>query len=119
MSDHLSASERRELRERLERDRDELGRGLTGATKSAKPVDLDQPIGRVSRIDAIQQQQMAQEQRRRLRLRLQRTEAAIVAFDEDAYGSCNGCDEPIPYRRLKARPETPLCLTCQSGSEHR
>lgn len=80
-------------------------------------VDLDQPIGRLSRIDAIQQQKMAQEQRRRIELRRGQIRQAIGWIEEQAYGFCRRCEEPIGFRRLKARPESPFCLACRSAIE--
>ena len=90
---------------------------LAAARDGARPVDLDLPIGRLSRMDAVQQQSMAAANRRRLELRLQQIAAAPVAHAEGDYGCCRGCDEPVGYRRLKARPETPFCVDCQGVKE--
>ena len=45
--------------------------------------------------------------------------AALKAFDDDSYGDCRTCGEPIGYKRLKSRPEAPFCLACQSARERR
>ena len=49
-------------------------------------VTLDQPIGRLSRMDAMQQQKMAQAQRGRLRVRLSQIAVALRSFADDEYG---------------------------------
>lgn len=87
------------------------------AKEEARPVDLDLPIGRISRMDAMQQQSMAVANRRSLELRLQQIAAALAAHAEGDYGYCRTCDETIGYPRLKARPETPLCVECQGAKE--
>ncbi|MFT5430789.1 MAG: DnaK suppressor protein [Myxococcota bacterium] len=92
---------------------DQLRLSKTGS----KPVELDTAFGRVSRIDAIQQQQMAKAARRSQDIRLRQTEAALSALARDEYGECRACEEPIGYRRLKAQPETPLCVACRSATE--
>ncbi len=97
-----------ELRAELERD-----------TDSADIVDLDQPMGRLSRMDALQQQKMAQAQRRRIRLRLGQIDQALVAVADDEYGDCRICGEPIGFRRLQVRPEAPLCIGCTEAAERR
>ncbi len=94
-----------------------LRQDLANARKSASTVDLDAPIGRLSRMDALQQQKMAEAANRRLELRLQQIESALSRVATDDYGYCVSCDEEIEARRLQARPETPLCLTCQSARE--
>ena len=85
--------------------------------EGAKPVDVDEPIGRISRGDAMQQQQMARATKQKNQLRLQQCEVALKAADNGEYGYCRMCEEPIGYKRLKARPETPFCLACQTNRE--
>ena len=76
-------------------------------------VELDQgAVGRVSRVDAIQQQQMAEAQRRRNELRLKQIAVALQTHAQGDYGWCKKCGEPIGYKRLKAKPESPCCVAC-------
>mgnify|MGYP001223521767 FL=1 len=81
--------------------------------KDRAPVELDQQaIGRLSRMDAMQQQSMdtAKEARRIGRLRL--IEAALRRLEEGDYGYCLNCDESISDGRLKLDPTFPLCIDC-------
>lgn len=95
-----------------------LSATLAETAASARPVTLDQQaVGRVSRIDAIQQQQMAAANRRRTQLRLSQTRQALEAVATGDYGLCRKCEEPIGIRRLRVRPETPICLDCQAALE--
>lgn len=89
------------------------------AAEGAAPVDLDQPIGRVSRIDAIQQQRMVEANRAAMQRRLAQVRGALERIEAGDYGDCAACEEPIGFPRLVARPETPLCITCQSKREAR
>ena len=82
-------------------------------------VDLDLPIGRLSRVDALQQQAMAEAERRRAELRMTAVEAALEFFAEGDYGFCKACGENMPFGRLKARPEAPLCVACLRAHEQR
>ena len=81
------------------------------------PVDLDQPIGRLSRMDAIAQQNMADANRRSARLRIQRIQTAIRRIVDGEYGDCLECGELIGLQRLKVQPESPFCILCQSQRE--
>ncbi len=119
MPEDLSAEEESELKLALETLRSELEVQIQGLREGVKPVDLDEPIGRLSRMDAMQQQKMAEASRRAARQRYDRVVAAFAAFERDEYGPCLECEEPIGYKRLSARPETALCLTCQSAKEKR
>lgn len=116
--DDITDGQREELRQELLRLRDELAGTSRTTDAHAQPVELDQTtVGRVSRIDAIQQQQMADAQKRRNELRLRQIAVALATFDDDAYGDCKVCGEPIGYRRLKARPESPACVGCMAEIE--
>jgi DnaK suppressor protein len=115
--DELTADRLDELREELVAGRARMEEVLEISRAGARPVDLDEPIGRLSRMDAIQQQQMTIANRGSYERKLRQIETALEALDKNEYGYCRGCEEPIGYRRLKARPETPFCLVCQDARE--
>ena len=78
-----------------------------------RPVELDQQsVGRLSRMDAMQVQAMAQAVEVRRRARLQRIEAALKRIDLDDYGYCTSCDEDIPLKRLEIDPAVERCIEC-------
>ena len=116
--DELTDHEREELLGDLSALVQEMERLLSGVEEGSRPVDLDEPIGRLSRMDAIQQQKMAQASRDRYRRRLKLAQQALSA-DPDDYGLCRLCDDPIGYGRLKIQPEAPFCMSCQSSREGR
>jgi DnaK suppressor protein len=90
---------------------------LESSKGSTRAVEPDPAIGRLTRMDAIQQQSMAKANRATYQIRLQQVEQALRMIAEDDYGYCRRCEEDIGYRRLKAKPETPFCVGCQSASE--
>jgi DnaK suppressor protein len=112
----LTRAERQYLQRQLENLRGELENALVATREGVRPVDVGQPIGRLSRLDAMQQQQMAQASRSFLEIRLQQVQAALR---NEEYGICKECEEPIGFPRLKARPETPFCRSCQGRLEAR
>lgn len=111
---HLAA-----LQQQLHALKGQLQAQLDESADGSRPVALDQPIGRLSRMEALQQQAMAVANRDSLQQRLTRVEAALQAVAGGTYGLCRFCEEPITYSRLAAYPETPLCLDCQRRSEGR
>ena len=116
--DELTPEQLDVLRAALLALRDGLRETLLLSREAARPVELDQQaIGRVSRIDAIQQQKMVEANRQRARVRMNQADAALRAMDDGEYGCCRKCDEPIEFRRLQARPETTICVECQEEME--
>jgi DnaK suppressor protein len=115
--DELSPDQLRVLGKDLLLLKADLEATLVATNDTTKPVDLEQPIGRLSRMDAIQNQQIAKANRRNDELRLRLVLAAINNLDDGDYGLCTRCDGPIDFRRLKARPEARMCIDCARESE--
>ena len=93
---------------------DELRALSDGSRDSRAPVELDQQsVGRLSRMDAMQQQSMdlAREERRRQRLAM--LAAALRRMEEDEFGYCLSCGDDIAAARLVADPAATLCVDCQ------
>ena len=115
----MTAKQTKELKKRLLKLREELSGMLSDSLESSKPVGLDQPIGRLSRMDALQQQSMTQASRRAAEIRISKIDNALNRIKRDDYGYCLECEEEISFARLQANPEAPFCLDCQSGKEKR
>ncbi|MEM7777118.1 MAG: TraR/DksA C4-type zinc finger protein [Pseudomonadota bacterium] len=80
---------------------------------SRAPVTLDQSsVGRVSRIDAIQAQQLALATERQRTAALARVTAALARIEAGDYGECLTCGEDIARRRLEFDPAVPTCIAC-------
>lgn len=78
-----------------------------------KPVAPDDAIGRLSRMDTIVNQSVVEKQLSNMKLRLMKLEVALKRVDEDPdFGICIDCGDPIAPARLKAMPETELCVEC-------
>lgn len=92
----------------LELDGDETAR-----EEERAPVALDQQaVGRLSRMDALQLQAMAEAQERRRRCEKDRIEAALERLEAGCYGYCTVCGEEIGLRRLEFDPAVTTCIRC-------
>ncbi|MFQ5971615.1 MAG: TraR/DksA family transcriptional regulator [Alphaproteobacteria bacterium] len=105
------------VRQRLLSRRDELRGLIDDAREAQAPVELDQTrIGRLSRMDALQDQALA---RATLRLReeeLQRIGAALKRLETDDYGYCVACGDDIDPKRLELDPTVPTCIDCAQAA---
>ena len=106
------------MKEKLLKLRAELQAIAESGDESAAIVELDQTkVGRLSRMDAMQAQAMAKASSERRERMLRRIDAALVRIDNDEYGYCKECDEPINPRRLEFDPTAELCIDCASKLE--
>ena len=81
--------------------------------EASQTVELDQTrVGRLSRMDAMQAQQMAIESDRRRQQQLAKIAGALRRLESGDYGYCFACEEEIDSRRLHADPTVTRCLTC-------
>ena len=79
-------------------------------------VELDQQsVGRLSRMDAMQRQAMAQATMRRRAARAARIRAALERIEEEEFGWCQDCGEPIARARLDLDPTIATCVSCAAG----
>lgn len=102
----------------LEKRQTEIMAGREAQQKEGAPVELDQTkVGRLSRMDAMQQQAMAQASGRRTEMELQRIRTAIGRLRSGDYGYCVKCDEEIAEKRLKIDPSALICIDCARAAE--
>jgi DnaK suppressor protein len=106
------------LRDKLLKLRAELQELAAMGDESAAVVELDQTkVGRLSRMDAMQAQAMAQASEQRREQTLRRIDAALKRIEDDEYGYCLQCDELINPKRLEFDPTVTLCIECASRAE--
>jgi RNA polymerase-binding transcription factor len=86
------------------------------AHDATRPVTLDQQsTGRLTRMDALQNQAMAQAQVRRRAAERLRIQAALARLAEGEYGFCTDCGEAVEPARLAADPSMPKCRDCMQA----
>lgn len=103
------------FRERLDQEAAELRASDSATQEDRAPVELDQTsVGRLSRMDAMQQQAMASAQSRRRSGRLRAIELALKRMDDGEFGWCQECGDEIPAGRLDLDPCVPNCVACAS-----
>ncbi len=114
MSDPIIA----DMRERLLKLREDIESVIVLSDTSSQVVQLDQSrLGRLSRMDAMQAQAMAQAVGRRREIMLRKIVAALARIDNGEYGLCRSCEEPIHPNRLEFDPTVLLCIQCATKAE--
>ena len=111
--DHLSEEQLTLLRNALVETHMNLTEQLAISKSAAEVVNLDQSmVGRVSRMDAMQQQSMEKAKQVRRIERVKLINAALKRLESGDYGFCLNCDAHISHGRLKLDPTFSLCIDC-------
>lgn len=115
----MLSDDKQALRQRMLDLRAELQATLEGADQAGETVELDQTRqGRLSRMDAMQGQAMAQAAHARASARLIAIERSLAELEADDYGECRECGTPIPLGRLMIDPTVRYCVACAEGFEN-
>ncbi len=108
------------FKKRLEERHSEILEGRDTRKKDTAAVELDQArVGRLSRMDAMQQQAMAKAAARLVDIERQRIQTALRRIEDEEYGFCIFCDEEIAEKRLRFDPSLLTCISCAQEAENK
>ena len=95
---------------------EEISRQDDRGRQAQDVVELDQQaVGRLSRMDALQNQAMAKAQQANRNLEMRRLQSALQRMEDWEYGFCEDCGEDIPAGRLNLDLAASKCVSCASG----
>ncbi|MBU3124740.1 TraR/DksA C4-type zinc finger protein [Sinomicrobium sp. 2019215] len=77
-----------------------------------KPIAPENAIGRVSRMDAINNQSTVKAALRQAEEKLSKLKYVLDKVGDKDFGICVKCKKPIPMGRIMAMPQSTLCVGC-------
>ena len=107
----MTEAEKSEIIEIIHADIEKLVKKITELKDFTEPISPDDAIGRVSRMDAINNKSIFDASMRNSQERLSQLKEMLKHIDDD-FGICIKCRQSIPFERLKIRPEIRLCASC-------
>ena len=108
----LTADQLIDLEELIIAELDRIREESSSSEEEREAIAPDVAIGRLSRLDAMQMQEVAKEAERRREERRSQLEFALEQLDSGTYGRCDRCGEDIDFARLKVTPEATRCWPC-------
>jgi len=85
---------------------------ITEYKKLNKPMAPDNAIGRVSRMDAINNRSVLNAALKKAELKLKKLKIVQKEIDKNNFGVCLNCKNEIPIARLMIVPESKKCIHC-------
>lgn len=108
----MTKKEKAELKKiivaRIEDTKKEIGE----LQELVKPIPLDASIGRISRMDAINNKTINESSLREKIQQLKKLERALENSESDSFGVCTKCGDEIPFGRLEYMPHVTRCVKC-------
>lgn len=108
----MTDAEKEELKQIIDAQIQSAREDIEELIELTKPVSLDASIGRLSRMDAINNKAINEKALRDKKQTLQKLERAVERYEEGKLGKCLKCGEDIPFGRLKIMPYTTRCVKC-------
>ncbi|MDA0194464.1 MAG: TraR/DksA C4-type zinc finger protein [Bacteroidetes bacterium] len=78
----------------------------------SKPIAPDAAIGRISRMDAINNKSITEASLRQAENKLRSLRVVFSQIGTKGFGLCLKCKQPIPIARIMIRPESLYCVNC-------
>jgi DnaK suppressor protein len=110
----MTDAEKKDLKIQIEAEILKIKNEIIKLKEVSKPVAPDNSIGRITRMDAINQKSISEAAMNSAKARLSNLENALRRIDHEDFGICTECDEEIPIKRLLVRPESTRCVKCTS-----
>ena len=79
-----------------------------------KPISPENAIGRISRMDAINNKSINDVALRKAELKLSNLKVALSRIDDPDFGICRKCNQVIPIGRLLLMPQVATCVNCSN-----
>jgi DnaK suppressor protein len=108
----LTQEEKRDIKERINNKMSDLKERIVEYKELTKPIPPSVAIGRVSRMDAINNRSINEAALRQLENQLNALEGALKRLSEDRFGRCVSCGEKIPIGRIIIMPGAIRCVRC-------
>jgi len=108
----MNAIEKEKIKEKLTEEIVETKQKVSKYKELTQPIAPENSIGRVSRMDAINNKSVNEAALREALIKLGKLEKIFSQLNSSDFGICINCKKSIPYERLIIRPESQLCINC-------
>ncbi|MCK5883512.1 MAG: TraR/DksA C4-type zinc finger protein [Bacteriovoracaceae bacterium] len=113
----MNKHEQAEIKEAIKKEICQILEDIVGLKENSRPIPPDNAIGRLTRMEAINEKSIVEANLRKTKLRLERLNAALDRVDTESFGECVICEGPIPMNRLRVLPESTVCVDCLNNSD--
>ncbi len=105
-------SNKKEIVERIKQELTQTRDNILLLRELTKPIAPDCAIGRISRMDAINNKTINDAALRKAKVKLAGLIAAMDRINDNDFGFCAKCERPIPLGRIMLVPHSRFCANC-------
>jgi len=108
----MNAEEKELLKIKIQEKINQAEKEIAHLEENTKPIAPENSLGRVSRMDAINNKSVAEAALRSSKRKMGKLRVALTMIDEPGFGLCSHCKRPIAPKRLMYMPESIRCINC-------
>ena len=112
----MTIEEKKKILEYLQKEKAKIESRIIDLKEITKPISPSDAIGRISRMDAINNRSVNEAALRAAEIKLRNIEISLAKIDEPDFGKCRQCGDTIPLGRLLVMPGSTRCIGCASRS---
>ncbi|MEN8116539.1 MAG: TraR/DksA C4-type zinc finger protein [Bacteroidota bacterium] len=101
-----------EIKAKIEKEIFKTEKQVEEYKELTRPVEPENAIGRISRMDAINNKSVTEAALRKAKDKLEKLRIAFNKVDENDFGICIRCKQPIPLGRILIMPQAITCVKC-------
>jgi len=110
----MTKEQKDKLRGRLKEQLQSAQKDIKELEKLTQPIKPENSLGRISRMDAINNKSVAEAALRNKKKKIAQMNLALRSIDNEGFGVCEKCKQPIQPARLMFMPESTKCVRCAS-----
>lgn len=108
----MTGEEKKDVTRKVLEEFEKTKQSIADYKEITKPISPENAIGRISRMDAINNKSVAEAALRQAESKLKNLQIVLDSIDDNDFGTCMKCKKPIPLGRILLMPQSRHCVNC-------
>ncbi len=108
----MDETQKKAIHKKLLHEIDSTQQKIVEYTELCKPIAPENSIGRITRMDAINNKSVVEAALREAKNKMQQLKVMQDKITDADFGTCIKCKQQIPLGRLMIRPHSKFCVNC-------
>jgi DnaK suppressor protein len=108
----MTDQEKKDIKAKVLAEIDKTEKSIADYKELTKPISPENAIGRISRMDAINNKSVTEAALRQAESKLKNLQLVLENMEDQDFGLCQKCQKPIPIGRILLMPQSRFCVNC-------
>jgi len=108
----MTSKEKSNIKDKVLQETEKTNKSIADYKEITKPISPENAIGRITRMDAINNKSVAEAALRQAEAKLKNLHAVLDSIEDKDFGLCIKCHQPIPIGRILLVPQSRFCVNC-------